>query len=513
MDMQEATSNPTMEGDQRNPNSEEEIQPYKIHVSSKYLSLTQKKLELTRLPHEVALPKEREWELGAPKNEIEPLIDFWLENYSWRTQEAHLNNSLPQYRIAFRLPPPSTSPPLRIHFVHIRSRHRHAIPLLLIPSFPLTNLSLIPLFAPLSDPASPTSTQPFHLVVPSIPGLGFSDPFQTPEAKGNVLEYTAMILNSLMLRLKYDFYLASATGSGRESALGVDYHLPRLIGERFPGSCLGVSLLEPEVQSPRVGEGMSWVKFRVARFLKAAVFGYVKEDWKAMNLLRNKSKDTTKKDQINEESPLLSGKRNKSPGTVGVLGLREPTTLSYALCDSPVGLLAVFCSGLRKISPNHSLSPTEIIDVTSLAWLPGIEAGARFWAAAAKEIQAMSKKPPGPRTRVAITVFRVDGSDPDRYTCPAWATRKHNVVFTQRAVGLPGLVPWERVDVVVAGVRGLAREIGNLDPRLKSRRLEEVLMSDDEYSASEDDESGHDIQLDVGRPDTVANLNTNHGAA
>ena len=55
----------------------EEIKPYKMHVSSKYLELTQKKLELTRLPHELLLPKAREWENGTPKSEIEPLIDFW----------------------------------------------------------------------------------------------------------------------------------------------------------------------------------------------------------------------------------------------------------------------------------------------------------------------------------------------------------------------------------------------------------------------------------------------------
>lgn len=55
----------------------EEVRAYKIHVSSKYLDLTRKKLELTRLPHELLLPRAREWEQGTPKREIEPLIDFW----------------------------------------------------------------------------------------------------------------------------------------------------------------------------------------------------------------------------------------------------------------------------------------------------------------------------------------------------------------------------------------------------------------------------------------------------
>ncbi|KAG4435039.1 hypothetical protein IFR05_009463, partial [Cadophora sp. M221] len=127
----------------------EEIKPYKIHVSSKYLDLTKKKLELTRLPHEVLLPREREWEHGTPKSEIEPLIDYWLEHYTWRQRETHLNTTLPQYRTAISLPSTTTTPsppPLRIHFVHLKSPHKHALPLLLIPTFPLTNLSLTPLF-------------------------------------------------------------------------------------------------------------------------------------------------------------------------------------------------------------------------------------------------------------------------------------------------------------------------------------------------------------------------------
>lgn len=348
-------------------------------------------------------------------------------------------------------------------------------------------------------------------MVPSIPGLGFSDAFSAPEAEGSVLEYTASLFNALMKRLGYEYYIASATGSGRESAAGVDYHLPRLIGEKFPNNCLGVNLLEPEVEAPVIKkEPMSWVKFNVAKFFHAAVFGYEKDDWKALALRQKKTQKPTTSNQPNEESPLLS-RRDKSLGAVGVLGLREPATLSYALCDSPVGLLAVFCSGLRKNSPNHSLSPTEIIDVTSLAWLPGIEAGARFWTAAVREIQGMSKKV-GSRARVAITVFRVDGLDPDRYTCPAWATQKHHVLFTQRVTGLPGLVPWERVDVVLAGVRGLAKEIEDIDPRLRSRRLEDVVVSGSDYNPDDDeDDESHEIQLDVESPDTVVNLNTNQG--
>ncbi|PMD52871.1 alpha/beta-hydrolase, partial [Hyaloscypha bicolor E] len=414
----------------------EEIRPYKIHVSSKYLDLTRKKLELTRLPHELLLPRAREWEYGTPKAEIEPLIDFWSVTppFSLKSPpESHLNATLPQYRTAIQVPSSGTSVPLRIHFLHIKSPHKHAVPLLLLPAFPLTNLSLTPLFAPLTHPKSPTSTQPFHLVVPSIPGLGFSDAFQ---CENGLLEKTAEVFDTLMRRLGYEFYIATATGSGRESPSEIDYHLAGIVGEKFPGSCLGVHLLEPCVERPRFGrETWGWAKFALARFFHMSLFGYQEADWVALR-----------------EMGTAGGY-----GAVGMVGLREPNTFAYALCDSPVGLLSLVCSAMRRKSPQHSLTRPEIIDVTQLAWLPGPEGAARFWAAAVKEVGVLEKQK-RTRGRVAVTVFGSDGVDGD-YVCPAWANAKHDVVFAQRAAGKSGLSPWERTDVLIAGIRGLAREI------------------------------------------------------
>ncbi|PVH79575.1 alpha/beta-hydrolase [Cadophora sp. DSE1049] len=542
----------------------EEIKPYKIHVSSKYLDLTKKKLELTRLPHEVLLPRAREWELGTPKSEIEPLIDFWLEHYTWRQRETHLNTTLPQYRTALSLPTNPPSPPLRIHFLHLKSPHKHALPLLLIPTFPLTNLSLTPLFAPLTTPTSPTSTQPFTLIVPSLPGLGFSDAFQTSNTSSSSLENTAALCDALMKRLGYSCYLASATGSGVESPAGIDYHLLRILGERYRDSCLGVHVVEPCVRAPTLREQpAAWMRFAVARFFHGNMFGYEKADFLALKaeearLREEKAKAKSKPrpefssgsglGRGDEERPLLGARRGQSrPGhrAIGILGLREPNTFAYALCDSPVGLLSLVLSALRRRSPNHMLTHTEIIDVTQLAWLPGPEAGARFWAAALEEVEDFDRPVKGgerrmgeekrkekEKSRVAVTVFSSDGCDGPSYICPAWVSSHHSVLFSQRAPGRPGIAVWERVDVLVEGIRGLAREVERVDARLRLKALEEIVVFEEpilegtegeesergresvDYSAwsgeegrdwerREEGEGRHGMQLDVESPDTV----------
>ena len=112
------------------------------------------------------------------------------------------------------------------------------------------------------------------------------------------------------------------------------------------------------------------------------------------------------------------------------------------------------------------------------------------------------------RGRVAVTVFGSDGIDGD-YVCPAWADPIHDVIFSQRAVGKAGLSPWERTDVLVAGIRGLAREIDLLDSRLRVKPLDQVVIAEEEVipegvEEAEAVEGGdHGMQLDVESPDTV----------
>lgn len=301
-----------------------------------------------------------------------------------------------------------------------------------------------------------------------------------------------------------------------------------------------------------------WMRFAVARFFHGNMFGYERADFLALKaeevrVREQKSRTKSRSRRLlsgsgvgGERRPLLGAesRRRSRPGSghraIGILGLREPNTFAYALCDSPVGLLSLVLSALRRRSPNHMLTHTEIIDVTQLAWLPGPEAGARLWAAALEEVEgwedsSLSRtegesedgKAKKAKSNVAVTVFSSDGCDGPSYVCPAWASAHHTVLFSQRASGRPGIAPWESVDVLIEGIRGLAREVERVDPRLRIRALEEIVVFDEpiieadvedesereresvDYSAwsgegeSEEGGEGHGMQLDVESPDTV----------
>ena len=186
-----------------------------------------------------------------------------------------------------------------------------------------------------------------------------------------------------------------------------------------------------------------------------------------------------------------------------MVGLREPNTLAYALCDSPVGLLSLVTSALRRRSPRHKLEAGEVIDMCQLAWLPGPEAGMRYWAGAVSEVEEFE----GQRirkSRVALTVFEEGEGG---YVCPAWGEGVHDVVFSQRVAGRAGLVAWEREGVVVEGVRGLAEAVGNADGRLRIGELEGVTVdtavAEEAIVEEVVQEEDHGMQLEIESPDTV----------
>lgn len=181
------------------------IQPYRMHVSQKYIELTRKKLELTRLPREPRSAHQRN-DIGVAKTNLEPLIDHWMESYDWRAQEAFYNDTLPQYRVPIN--------GTRLHFVHKRATSPAALPLLFVHGWPESFIAASKVVDALSNPvATPPRGEEdvlsFHVVVPSIPGFGFSDPI--PEA-GNNMHATAEVFNTLMLGLGYHHYICHGTG-------------------------------------------------------------------------------------------------------------------------------------------------------------------------------------------------------------------------------------------------------------------------------------------------------------
>ena len=128
-----------------------------------------------------------------------------LEDYDWREREQLLNEQLPQFRTLIPTSPPH--PPLRIHFVHKRSSRLTAIPLLYCHSWPGGILEVSRIIDLLTEPED-EGAQAFHVVVPSIPGCGFSDS-STAESPG--LRQIVDVFDGLMARLEYAHYVAHGT--------------------------------------------------------------------------------------------------------------------------------------------------------------------------------------------------------------------------------------------------------------------------------------------------------------
>lgn len=489
------------------------VKPYKIHIPTRHLSLARQKLELTRLPREGSLPRSAHW--WEPKPLVEPLIDYWLEKYSFRDVEAHLNTTLPQFRASIPLPPspatPEAASPLRIHFLHARSASPTAIPLLVIPPFPLTNLSLAHLLKPLTTPDD-ASLQAFHVVIPGLPGLGFSDAL--PNNFIPPTEATAAIFNTLMTeRLGYEYYLTTSTSFSSPSSLGgggendIDYRLAHAVATNHPGHCLGTNLISPTLSPPTLRKApWEWAKWSVAWFLRGGIAGY-------------------------EERDFLAYYSSSSPSS-GSVSLKEPNTLAYALCDSPVGMLAYVLKVLGNRRRNGSkdgrlFTDEELITLTSLAWLPGPEGLLRYLAGCNQEAgdeQEETTSTAKTKPRVAITVFSpgyattavtaattttttTTAAEPEqedvyppqgirnrnrpatRYAPPAWGRVLYNVAHTQH-VHQPStsnglLLSFEQPEVIFSGVRALAEKVRAADGRVVPvAALEGVVVGADSSGAA-----------------------------
>jgi pimeloyl-ACP methyl ester carboxylesterase len=171
----------------------EAVRPFTIAVPDAVLADLEARLALTRLPD--AGPGEP-WEYGTDRAYLEELIAYWRDGFDWRAQERALN------RLDHLL---TTIDAVDVHFVHARSPNPDAVPLLLTHGWPGSFVEFVDLVGPLTDPAAHggDASDAFHVVIPSLPGFGFSgkptDPGWNPEKMADVLA-------ALMARLGYERY-------------------------------------------------------------------------------------------------------------------------------------------------------------------------------------------------------------------------------------------------------------------------------------------------------------------
>lgn len=191
------------------PNATETIEPFRVAVPQVSLDDLAFRLRLTRLP-DAGIGSD--WSEGVPLAGAQALIAYWRDRYDWRRFERRIN-AYPQFRTKID--------GLGIHFIHVRSRHEGALPIILTHGWPGSVVEFLKVIGPLTDPTSHGGRpeDAFHVVIPSQPGFGFSD---KPTETGWDVVRTAKAWGVLMQRLGYDRWVAQGGdwGSGVTHALG-----------------------------------------------------------------------------------------------------------------------------------------------------------------------------------------------------------------------------------------------------------------------------------------------------
>ena len=172
-----------------------EIKPFTVNISEDALTDLKQRLTNTRWPEAETV---EDWSQGVPLSYTKELCDYWLNDYDWRRWEKQLN-SHPQFKTEID--------GLDIHFLHIRSPHEGALPLIMTHGWPGSIVEFHKVIEPLTNPTKfgGKAEDAFHLVCPSLPGYGFSD---KPAATGWGVEKIGKAWGKLMARLGYDSYCA-----------------------------------------------------------------------------------------------------------------------------------------------------------------------------------------------------------------------------------------------------------------------------------------------------------------
>ena len=173
-----------------------DIKPFKIDIPETDLAFLEQRLKTARLPDEV---NDDNWGYGIPVSYLRELLEYWANGFDWRAQEAALNQ-LDQFQTSVK-----ETAPGRVHFVHQRSKHTNAFPLILTHGWPGTFVEFRHIIGPLTDPEAHggSAEDAFHVVCPSMPGYGFSD---RPTKVGFDIKKVAQTNLELMAKLGYQRY-------------------------------------------------------------------------------------------------------------------------------------------------------------------------------------------------------------------------------------------------------------------------------------------------------------------
>ena len=377
----------------------EPIQPFSVAVPEADLEDLRRRLAQTRWPEAETVPDDSQ---GIRLTDVQELCEHWATAYDWRATESRLN-ALPQFTTVID--------GLRVHFVHVRSPRADAVPLVLTHGWPGSFLEFEEVSALLADP--PAGSPAFHVVVPSLPGYGFTE---KPTEAGWGIHRIAGAWAELMGRLGYDRFVACGSdwGTSISTSLAMQY------ADRL----LGVHLVPPLV-APGSGD-------------------FTPAEQTALEELEARSATASAYSAVHQT---------------------RPQTIGYALLDSPAGLCAWLAEKMlawcgRDGSGSPTLSRDQVLDGVSLYWLTGTGASAArlYWESIAEVSSWFTSGGGAPITvPTGASVFPFEVPRPSR----RWADERFtNIVHWGEPERGGHFAAWEEPALFAEELRATAAALG-----------------------------------------------------
>ena len=381
------------------------VRPFRADMPEEALANLRRRIAATRWPSRELVADRSQ---GVQLATSQALARYWASDYDWRACEARLN-ALPQFTTQID--------GVDIHFIHVRSRHENALPLIMTHGWPGSVIELLEVVGPLTDPTAHggRAEDAFHLVLPSLPGYGFSgEPTEVGWDPGRVAHAWA----ELMRRLGYTRYVAQGGDVGAS--------VTDAMGRQAPEGLLGIhtNLLVTALGGTMPAETeQERAALDAINTFRTTGFGYFLEQ------------------------------------------ATRPQTIGYALLDSPVALAAWMLDhdtdSYYKISrafvdgqPSGGLTQAHILDNITLYWLTGTGASAAraYWESGRAQALAAGHAPPPVTLPVGFTTFPGEIFRAPR----SWVEKAYPTLTYFNEVDKGGhFAAWEEPELFATEIRGV----------------------------------------------------------
>src|SRR2546421_11166241 len=389
------------------------VRPFRVDMSEEAIADLRRRIAATRFPDKELVADASQ---GVQLAMLQELARYWATDYDFRRLASRLN-ALPQFMTKID--------GIDIHFIHVKSRHEHMLPLIITHGWPGSVIEMLEVVGPLTDPTAHggRADDAFDLVLPSIPGYGFSgEPTEVGWGPGRIAQAWA----ELMRRLGYTRYVAQGGDVGSQ--------VTDAMGRQAPEGLIGIhtNLLTPALGNAEALSGSPPSEEERAALDQLATFGATGNGYFVEQATR-------------------------------------PETIGYALLDSPVALAAWMIDhdtdSYQKIArafvdgqPSGNLTRDHIVDNVTLYWLTGTGASAArsYWEEGQEQARAAGQAPPEVTIPVGFTTF-----PGEIWRTPhSWVEKAYpNVIYFNEVDKGGHFAAWEEPELFATEIRAAFRPV------------------------------------------------------